>query len=263
MLDFAVCIFLYDIWFCSKNILGMTTPLTPCHSPSWARRALVLDKRSCTSVLTTWPLRWWCSWRMLKLFDRYPLGFFPKRRLLIPEGRVPESGLRPRQANPSQIFAWLFCCHIQVVKPLLTAIYWWTDKWIHLYFGPVWDYNFHSDCLRKPVTEITCWNLSCRCKMYHHPQPPPPLPSLAIPPLSPPQPPPSLAQHLYHYHLQSQSLALNPSRWIPRDPARTSGSLNIDLIFRKKQFLVSDVRISCPLYEVPVAFLTFQGDLLF
>ena len=92
--------------------------------------------------------------------------------------------------------------------------------WIHLYFGPVWNYNFHSDCLRKPVTEITCWNLSCRCKMYHHPQPPP-----------------SLAQHLYHYHLQSQSLALNPSRWIPRDPARTSGSLNVDLIFRKKTVL--------------------------
>ena len=95
MLDFAVCIFLYDIWFCSKNILGMTTPLTPCHSPSWARRALVLDKRSCTSVLTTWPSRWWCSWRMFILFDRYPLGFFPKSRLLIPKGRVPESGLRP------------------------------------------------------------------------------------------------------------------------------------------------------------------------
>ena len=44
----------------------------------------------------------------------YPLGFFPKRRLLIPKGRVPESGLRPRQANPSQIFAWLLGCHIQV-----------------------------------------------------------------------------------------------------------------------------------------------------
>ena len=86
----------YDIWFWSKNILGMTTPLTPCHSPSWARRALVLDKRSCTSVLTTWPLKWWwCSWRMLKLFGCYPLGFFPKSRLLIPKGRVPESGLRP------------------------------------------------------------------------------------------------------------------------------------------------------------------------
>ena len=97
MLDFVVYIFLYFIYdFAFQNILGMTTPLTPCHSPSWARRALVLDKRSCTSVLTTWPLKWWwCSWRMLKLFGCYPLGFFPKSRLLIPKGRVPESGLRP------------------------------------------------------------------------------------------------------------------------------------------------------------------------